>query len=195
MRVDWQGRARRVVAIALACLQLAVVGCLAQWPAAQDAVDAKCSNVAKDADPWLEAIAERIRRSDGLFRQLVSAHGLPSSCQGGATEQFDGQQFGSVSFGWRDGLSFTVRTLPPESSIVELKMRGGFPDKDGLFRQVQAYVQDRGLVIDWAKPRVHSTPTERTEEFASASPRINASVILTYDADTRLVSVGIRLAL
>jgi len=186
--------ARRVMALVLGSL-LPTAGCQAERYAVQEAVIPRCSATTKDPDPWLEAVAERIRTRDDLFRQLVAGHGAPSSCKGGATQQFDTQTFGSISFEWRDGMTFTVQTFPPESSIIQLALQSGLSDRDSLVRQIQGYLRDRGISIDWATPRTQSTTAGRVLEFASASPGMNAQVTLEYDTKDRLVAIRIALAL
>jgi hypothetical protein len=182
-----------MVSLVMISFQIAMVACSTHPHVAQEHACVKCSNVAKD--PWLEAIAERIRTHDSLFRRLVAVHGPPSFCQGRSSQQFEGQSFGSVTFGWRHGLSFSVQTFPPESSIIQLSMRDGFSDKNDLLLQIQDSLEDRGITIDWARSRVRLTTTGWTEEFASASTDLNAQVTLDYDTDGRVLLVKISLAL
>ncbi|GEM_PF-6283891 len=182
----------RLVVLSLMWLQLLVVGCHAQGVSIPSD---RCSTVALAKDPWLDAIEERIRTNDGLFRYLVAVYGTPSSCKGGTTGQFEGEYFGSIMFEWANGLIFAVHTEPPESSIVELKINEGFSDKKSLFQEVKSYVQNKGISIDWTTPRILSTTTGRTEEYSSTSAGINAFVKLEYDVHVRLLAVKISLAL
>jgi hypothetical protein len=195
MRGEAARSLRRRFALVLIWLQLFAAGCEAQTNERAAAPNAQCRNAAKASDPWLEEIAQRLLTHDTLLRQLVKTQGPPVSCSGGPNQEFDGRQFGSIRFAWREGLAFAVQTLPPESSIVELAQPGGFPDPSALVQLVQTYVRDRGMPIDWSKPQLRPIAGGRVEEFRSDKPGMNAGVAFQYEGDSRLVAVRISLAL
>jgi hypothetical protein len=196
MKIRNQHSIKYNVLLVIIWSQLLLVGSYSSDLAAgQGTNNSKSSNLTNANGNWLESTKYRIQENSTLYRYMVSIYGPPSSYQGNATVVFEDRSFGLIEFKWIDKLIYSVQTLPPESSIIILRFNKGYSDKKKLFQQVQNYIRERGLQINWTKPQIIKNPSSYAENYVSQSTDVNANVIYEYNLQGLLVSVKITLAL
>ena len=132
--------------------------------------------------------------SDMLANYAVKLYGPPLSCEGTVTSEFDGSKFGMVRLGFSKGVTFTVETLPPETSIITLRCPAGFDDQASARRALAAYSSSVGLRIDWTAPTETKEGGERIQSFWDPDPGVNGSTSLVFSGDT-LVALRFSMAL
>lgn len=145
-----------------------------------------------EADPWVREVRDRVLTFDALASFAVRSYGAPLTCEGVVTSELDGMRFGSLHLGFSEGVYLEVETLPPESSLVELRAPAGFPDAAMARETLVAYAAEIGLEIDWRTPEVVTEGAERIETFWDPDSGLNGSAALIF---TDGVLVGLRLSL
>jgi hypothetical protein len=133
-----------------------------------------------DTHPWVTEAAERARSQDGLFRFTSTELGQPIACDGTVTGEFDGASFGTVVFGFPEGVTLSFETMPPAVSIVTLSRPDGFEDPAGVQAAVRRYAGGSGLSIKWEDPERSADGDVLIERFWDPDPGLNASVSLTW---------------
>lgn len=149
---------------------------------------------APDAPRWVVQLRDRMTGRDGLVRYAIERHGPPRTCDGSVTAEFDGMEFGELRLGFADGVTFEVETLPPESSIVTLRVPGGFGDEAAARLLLQTYTARVGVDIDWGAAMVTMVDGERIHTFQDPDDGLNATGSLIFRGD-RLVGLRFSLAL
>lgn len=165
------------------------------------AIDNKRENVNCDdpqADEWLVDIHSGIRNhSQGeLFEYAITKFGEPNSCSGRVTSEFDGRKYGNISFVWDSGESYSVTTMPIETSITKFESVGGFSDAVSVKNMVKRHTDKKGFKIDWSVV-VEKTTTENgvVETFTGGHPGMNLHARLHYNKENKLTGAVISWAL
>jgi len=171
-------------------LELAVVA--VAWLASPAMLARQCEG--PDVDPWVSDFRSRVESYDALYQLAVERYGPPSECEGAVTMEFDGVNFGSLIFGFRGGITYSVETMPPESSVRVLRAPGGFEEPEQVQQALRDYASGIGLAIDWSTPEVSEEAGEVIHRFWDPEPGLNASGFLIFLDDT-LVGIGSSLAL
>jgi hypothetical protein len=146
------------------------------------------------ADPWVTELRDRAMSSDMLANYADNLYGPPVSCEGAVTSEFDGSKFGMVRLGFAKGVTFSVETMAPETSIVTLRSPAGFEDKASARRALETYSASVGLRIDWTAPTETKEGTERVQSFWDPDPGVNGSASFVFLGDT-LVALRFSMAL
>ena len=110
------------------------------------------------------------------------------------TTEFDGAKFGTLLLGFAEGVTFEVRTMPPESSVSTLSASSGFGDESLVREALRRYSTEIGLAIDWTTPEVTMEGDEVVHAFWDPEPGLNASASLIFAEDI-LVAVRVSVAL
>lgn len=150
--------------------------------------------VGPDVDPWVVATAERVARFDGLFAFALEQFGEANGCTGRVTDEFDGARFGTVTWTFGGGATFSLTTMPPETSIVRLRHADGFGDSVAASAALRAYADAVGVAIDWSAPEVSLEGEGEVQSFWDPDSGLNASASLMFVADA-LVEVRFSMAL
>ena len=150
--------------------------------------------VGPDVDPWVAATAARVARFDGLFVFALEQFGEANGCAGTVTDEFDGARFGTVTWTFGGGATFSLTTMPPETSIVRLSRAGGFDDPAAASAALRAYADGIGVAIDWSVPEVALEGESEVRSFRDPESGLNASASLVFVADA-LVEVRFSMAL
>ena len=143
---------------------------------------------------WLWELEKRIT-ADPLYQALLAEYVGVATCVGAETDKFADQQFGALEFIWSNGVTFTVRTLPPESSIIEIKHPAGFTDKAWIIAHVKKYTDDHDFGIDWTSRHIESRENGFAVLYPSKEIGENGYVTLEYQPHENLVAVRISRAL
>lgn len=171
---------------------LAEVGGMGAPPVATPTHRRACEG--PDADPWVSDFRTRVESYDRLYRFAVERFGAPTSCEGQITMEFDGANFGSLRFGFAGGMSYSVESMPPETSIAFLRAPGGFVDVDAVRSLLEAHTAAIGLAIDWSAPEIGEEDGEVVHTFWDPEPGLNASASLIFIGDA-LVGIRVSMAL
>jgi len=147
-----------------------------------------------EADPWVRELRDRVLRFDELAGFAVGSYGAPLTCEGAVSTEFDGMKFGSLCLGFSEGATFRVETLPPESSVVTLRVPSGFTDEAAARQSLEVYAADVGLEIDWTTPEFTTEGDEQVQTFWDPDPGLNGSVSMIFLEGT-LVAVRLSMAL
>ncbi len=147
-----------------------------------------------DADPWVTGLRDRVISLNPLVDYTVDLYGLPLTCEGTVTSEFDGSKFGAVRLGFAEGVTFEVETMPPETSVVTLRDPLGFDDEASARQILGAYSSDFGLQIDWTAPTVTAEGDERVQSFWDPDAGLNGSASFFFLEDT-LVALRFSVAL
>lgn len=171
-------------------LELAVLSAAwLSWPATPAR---QCEGPA--VDPWVSDFRSRVESYDALYQLAVERYGPRSECEGAVTMEFDGVNFGSLIFGFRGGITYSVETMPPESSVRVLRAPGGFDEPEQVQQALRDYASGIGLAIDWSTPEISEEAGEVIHRFWDPEPGLNASGFLIFLDDT-LVGIGSSMAL
>lgn len=187
----WPGQAiRKTVGIALVLLQVSSVSCYAE-------VNGKGNEYcyAGQTDEWLVAFYNRVRTHDKLFQYALKNYGEPDSCVGNVTAEFDGKKYGSIKFVWGKVRSFSVSTMPPESSIIKLESKYGFSNAAAVRHMLEQYTRGLGLTIDWTDAVKNVSETGVIETFTAKPVGMNIHVRLHYNTEKKLTGIIISMAL
>ena len=176
----------------MAGLLLAVALAVSPSAATTTAVGRACEG--PDVDPWVADFRARVESYDGLYRFAVERFGAPLTCEGEVTMEFDGARFGALRFGFQDGASYAVESLPPETSIAVLRAPGGLQDADAVRTMLRAHTAAVGLAIDWSAPEIGEEGGDVVHTFWDPEPGLNASASLIFMGDA-LVGVRVSMAL
>ena len=150
---------------------------------------------APDADAWVADFRSRIESYDDLYRFAVERFGPPVSCEGEIGSEFDGVLFGSLLFTFAGGVTYSVETMPIETSISVLRHPTGFEDPEAMREALAADALRTGLRIDWsAPPEVGEVDGEVVHTYWDPESGLNASASLIY-AGEALVAVRLSMAL
>ena len=149
---------------------------------------------APGAERWVLDLRDRMLEFDDLGLYALESFGAPLSCEGGVETEFDGLEFGSLALGFSEGAVLTVRTEPPEASVVALRAPNGFEDEDAAREVLRAYAERIGLEIDWTTPEMTTEDGETVQRFWDPDTGLNASAVLRYSSGS-LVELGLSLAL
>ena len=147
-----------------------------------------------DADPWVSDFRARVESYDGLYALAAERLGAPTTCEGEITMEFDGARFGVLRFGFAEGASYWVESMPPETSIAVLRSPGGFEDADDIRRALEAHTAGIGLAIDWSSPELGDENGEIVHTFWDPELGSNASASLIFSGEL-LVGVRVSMAL
>ena len=147
------------------------------------------------SSPWLRDLYQRILQHDGLFHYVRRAYGLPASCAGSVTMEFDGQQFGEIALRWSNGIEFAIATYPPESSRLEVSFSDVVVDSSDLLPALRQYVQQLGLSVDWSAPKRQPLVAGTSEIYEAQPVGMNAAIGVEYSpqGNVRLVTVSLAL--
>jgi hypothetical protein len=149
---------------------------------------------ARDADPWVTSLRDRVLSYDELVGFAVEAYGAPLTCEGAVSTEFDGMEFGSLRLTFSEGATFQVETMPPETSVARLSAPSGFADEVRARQVLQAYAERIGLELDWTAPEITVLGDERVETYWDPDPGLNASASHVYSGDS-LVALRFSMAL
>jgi len=144
------------------------------------------------ADAWVTHLRDRVLQFDLLAKYAVQRYGLPISCEGSVTAEYDGSEFGILRLGFEGGASFEIETQPPETSIATLRNPAGFADEDAARRTLEAYCDDIGVDIDWTVDETTVDGDERLVTYSDPEEGLNAMASLIYRGGTL---VGLRFSL
>lgn len=168
------------------------VGGMGAEPAATPAIQRVCEG--SDVDPWVSDFRTRVESYDGLYRFAVERFGAPTSCDGEITMELDGASFGVLRFGFEGGRSYSVESMPPETSVALLRAPGGFEDVHALRSMLEAHTAAIGLAIDWSAPEIGEQDGELVHTYWDPGPGLNASASLIFIGDA-LVGIRVSMAL
>ncbi|MDH4351576.1 MAG: hypothetical protein OEY20_09145 [Gemmatimonadota bacterium] len=147
-----------------------------------------------DVDPWVGELRDRVLTYNGLARVAVERYGVPITCEGAVTTEFDGMRFGFVHLRFREGVRLRVETMPPETSVVLLQAASGFDDAPFVIEALHQYARDVGVAIDWQAPHTSIDGDRRVETYQDPEPGLNASASLRF-VEGRLMAVEFGLAI
>ena len=145
-------------------------------------------------DLWVTELRDRVLARDQLALYAIERYGEPLSCDGTVTSEFEGGKFGSLVLGFSEGASYRIEVMPPEAQIVELDVPMGFDVASSARELMRAYAEEVGVEIDWETPTARMFGDRREETYWDPDDGLNASVTLTYRAET-LIAVRFSLAL
>ena len=145
-------------------------------------------------DPWITEIRDRVMAFDQLAKYAVELYGLPLSCDGSVTDEFDGRKFGVLRLVFAEGVTFRIETMPPETSIITLRSSTGFDDEDAMRQVLETYSVNVGLRIDWTAPTEAMEDDERIQAYWDPDSGVNGSASLVY-SESALVAVRFSMAL
>lgn len=146
-----------------------------------------------DADVWVAERADLLLRFDGLLMFARERYGEPLECVGEVTAEFDGAPYGTVTFRFRDEVSFQLETMPIETSVVRLLAPAGFDDAAAVTEALRAYAAGIGLDIDWSTPEPHQLGEPGVRTFRDPEEGLNGSASLVHAGDA-LVEVRLSIA-
>lgn len=170
---------------------LGLGGMIAPGPKARlHVVQAPCSS--PDADPWVKELRGRMTESDGLVSYARDLVGPLQSCVGAVETEYDGLKFGFLRLGFADEVMVDLRTMPPEVSVVTLRVPSGFEDESAAREVLRAYAAKVGVDIDWDVPVETREGEDRVVSFWDPDPGLNAQAALIYTGD---VLVALRFSL
>ena len=150
---------------------------------------------APDVDPWVADFRSRIESYDDLYRFAVERFGPPVSCEGAIGSEFDGMLFGRLLFTFEGGITYSVETMPIETSISVLRHPTGFQDPEAMRQALARDAEAIGLRIDWSvAPEVMEVDGEVIHSYSDPEGGLNASASLIYSGDS-LVGIGLSMAL
>lgn len=182
--------------LTLVCVGAIATGCNSNSDELQSEGFYRCDKViSKETDSWVVSFEQRIRDHDELFQYALQNYGAPDFCKGEITALFDGQKFGSITFRWKNSIGFSMKTLPPESSVIEFKHIEGFPDAVATKNVIWQYMKGRGFTVNSAKTRETATEAGRIEEYGAEPAGMNATIGLNFNNKNKLTNVTISTAL
>ena len=148
-----------------------------------------------DVDPWVADFRGRVESYDDLYRFAVERFGPPVSCEGAIGDEFDGARFGSLTFTFVEGITYSVETMPIETSLSTMRHPTGFEDPDAMREALAADAEGTGLRIDWSTPpEVSELDGEVIHSYWDPETGLNASASLIY-AGGELVGIRLSMAL
>lgn len=144
-------------------------------------------------DPWVSEVRERLLTYNSMVNYAVGRFGPPLTCEGSVTSEFDGAQFGTLQFEFAQGVTFQLKTQPPETSVTTLRAPKGL-EEDTMRALLEGYSANVGVQIDWSASTVTTQGAERTESYWDPDEGLNASASLVFRGDT-VVAVRFSIAL
>lgn len=131
-----------------------------------------------------------------LFGYLAKENGDPARCADGPETKFDGEDYNLLELTWNNGLSFSLQSLPPETSITKIKLESGFPDKNALQQTIREHIDavSDGIEFNWDEPGISKNEKGTTEEFIGEPSGMNAIVRFYKDLDNRLTEASVSFA-
>lgn len=127
------------------------------------------------ADPLVTELRDRLERGE-LARFAGDHFGARTACEGLVTTEFDGRTFGIVRLTYPQGVSLSLETMPPETSIVVLTRPDGFDADDRAIAALRRHAKDIGLRIDWEAPPEQTVDGDKTiHTFWDPDSGLNAS--------------------
>jgi hypothetical protein len=134
--------------------------------------------------------------ADPYFIFSVALLERPSQCQV-SWQESEGQDFGSIKYGFPDGSLLSIESLPPETSLVEVKTMKATLDEQAARAFLQKTTAKNGFHIAWtSSPRIESD--QRTgitrKTYWDPEEGINAGADLIY-RDGKLIGIGFHSAL
>lgn len=182
---------------------LAVPPTLPPWPAsrrddsaprpeAASTRSARCEG--PGVDPWVTDLRDSVMRYSEFAHFAVRRYGAPTACDGKVTTEFDGARFGRVILTFIEGVTLTVETMPPETSISTFRASGGFGDGAEVRALLREYASGLGLSIDWTAPEIRTEGGEVVHQFWDPEPGLNGSASFIF-LDGTLVGVRVSMAL
>ena len=147
------------------------------------------------SDDWMIASAQRILSYNELFRFASERFGVPAVCSGKIDTSIDSQTFGTVRFTWRDGVHFSVMTLPPESMINYFSFKDASIDEGKLTEFLKSYTERLGYSIDWRRPVEGYQEPMQTRSYLSDRAGDNARLQFEYNSQKQLIGVKFSSAL
>lgn len=147
----------------------------------------------KDSE-WVQGRQEALQQ-ESLFRFVLSEAGSPTSCKAKLTQNGPDGKFGSITYEFKNGFTYTAESLPPESSVVTLDASNGFTSEPKAVRQLKEAAAKTGLQINWtAKPELGKEGETETKTFWDPDEGRNGRGFLTYKKG-KLISIGFGMAL
>ena len=175
----------------LTCVPVAVLALMAHPPLPPGSFSGRCD--APETDGWVRELRDRFMLGS-MTVWTVERLGEPTSCEGTVTRVYEGVKYGSVVLGFAGGGTLGVETMPPETSIVTLRVPGGFSDDEDARRMVETYAAEIGLRIDWSGGIWESEGKERVRTFRDPDEGLNASVSFFYSGED-LMALRVSMAL
>ncbi|HOB93879.1 MAG TPA: hypothetical protein PK306_10365 [Aquabacterium sp.] len=146
---------------------------------------------------WADEAGRRAARHDALLAAVAAREGPWRRCSGERAPSLpDAEGFGRLSFEFAGGLKLSIKTLPPETSVISLQRPGGLAPKDDWIDLLRRYAAERGVPVDWSRPRrVTAADGSTSLRYGSLRPSWNAAASVDRDAAGRLVGLTLSLAL
>lgn len=143
-------------------------------------------------DRWVTDMRDRVTSFDALGLYAIERFGPPRACDGSVTSEFDGMKFGILRLDFTEDVTFVAETMPPEASVVTLRVPSGVDDEDAARRILERYTADVGVEIDWSVPTLTEEGEERIQTFRDPDDGLNASASLFFHGGAL---VGLRFSL
>lgn len=192
---SWPSRRKGVTGWAVALgFALSITAC--QTPAEQ-AGPAACLANSPEAVDWTAQASSRAVTFDVLLADVVAREGRWKACRGELHSLGDqGTGFGRLTYSFASGLTLTIESLPPESSVVTLRREAGLLTEADWVGMLKRYAAARGVPIDWSRPIVvKRTEGAATLRYEAAETGWNASAVIERGATGQLTGLSLSVAL
>jgi len=137
---------------------------------------------------------EKEPKDQPLFHFAVSRAGAPTACEARRSAATDESHFREVVYRFKDGSNYTVKTSPPETSVVTLTTTHGFSNEAEAMKQLKGATAKVGLQVKWVQPEIEKAGSMERKTFWDPAEGTNGRGFLTYENGT-LVSIGFGMAL
>ncbi len=155
---------------------------------------AKVTCEGEDKSSWIRE-RRTSQEDDVLFKYGESLFGKLARCDGKITQEFDGQQFGTITFYFGSAGKLSIETQPPESSREILESLAGFSNEAAAIEKLKSHTAKVGLKIDWSKkPEIKKSAGIETHRFWDPDAGLNGQGILTYK-NKKLIGIGYSMTL
>lgn len=151
---------------------------------------AKVECTGKDKDKaWIN---ERYKNDQtaNIFRFGLSQFGELIKCSGQRTYLEEGDDFGDMTYVFKNSAKLTIRSAAPEVTDYSLVSEQGFANEAEAIKKLKDFIASTGLKIDWSKPESYKDKGREQRIFRNAKDEdTNCFAILGYKSK-KLVEIG-----